>query len=128
MPREIKFRVWDTVCKNWMQELIVPTTYSTENSKYVGVCMPSYPITDNDKNWVNRFAFQQFTGLLDKNGVAIYEGDIIEIAEKPAPIEYIEGCFCARSSQDYPGLPIFILNKPVQVIGNIFQNPELLKS
>jgi hypothetical protein len=73
-------------------------------------------------NWQN---LMQFTGLKDKNGKEIYEGDIIdnEGARQKYEVQFHKGCFCISRG----GLGYHIFNeKEVEVIGNIYENPELL--
>ncbi len=60
--REFKFRAWD----KWRNEMIAPN-----GGDFIGWHGPS--------NWGKCFEVMQYTGLKDKNGVEIYEGDIVRI-------------------------------------------------
>lgn len=72
------------------------------------------------------FVSQQFTGLLDKNGKEIYEGDILQLYRPKQKLEVVwnEGCFILNDSS---GLFLYQEHKTSEIIGNIFENPELLK-
>ena len=68
----------------------------------------------------------QFTGLEDKKGKESYEGDIIvyRSEEDNKVIEFYKGTFCYKM---YEGKYHIFNEKDCEVIGNIYQNKELLK-
>lgn len=78
---------------------------------------------------VDKNTLGQFTGLLDKNGVEIYEGDIITFDN------HLQGV--SQVVYDYAGFDVVsnnyrttlrpMMNNHIRVIGNIHDNPELLK-
>ncbi len=79
-----------------------------------------YPI---DNRW-EIVSCDQFTGLKDKNQKEIYEGDIVKYWGGIAPIVYDKYGFAIWNSD----CDFFDINQPesIEVIGNIFENPELL--
>lgn len=65
----------------------------------------------------------QFTGLHDKNGKEVFEGDIFELGV----VEWIDGAFRFKNSNCYMVIDSHIAHN-FEIIGNIFENTELLKT
>jgi len=68
----------------------------------------------------------QFTGLKDKNGVEIYEGDIVKVGNKIMSVLFKEGRWCTLYESSHYRLYGWVFNE-IEIIGNIHQHPELLK-
>lgn len=120
--RELKFRAWDK-----KKKVMFPVNGLQFN--FSGVKMVrTYAIADNLKSSQN-VEVLQYTGLKDKNGKEIYEWDVLLIEGKT--IRTVE----STMSWDWGGATVYgwIIgtDNPEQaseVIGNIYENPELLKN
>lgn len=134
--REIKFRAWDKASKQMLRsgEPLFLESFLGEMWLAVGALHGvRYPQYDYDN-----YQLMQYTGLKDKNGIEIYEGDVLEHSWKPigkteSIVRTFEvGFYRGSFSQHEPGdgkdvWEIWYDWDELEVIGNIMENPELLK-
>lgn len=137
MLRQIKFRIWDKKLncyenwaeteKNLLEEILIHPK---------GLLVAGSSFLDE-----NNFVVQQFTGLQDKNGRDIFEGDIVLLQEGQCDFAEKHTCEIFVKQTDHSAaffharpLPrddryrqFSLYRNTYEIIGNIFENPELLK-
>lgn len=129
-----KFRAWDRVNKKLKQ------VYSINFDKNGEIESIKEEYTEPNEAYamfdIRYFEFMQSTGLKDKNGTEIFEGDIVRIkssdgVDYKAVIMFKDGGFCAVDGiEDNYSTRRYQLHKgdfELEVIGNIYENPELLE-
>ena len=78
---------------------------------------------------VDKNTLGQFTGLLDRNGKEIWEYDIVDWDGVKLLVEFVDGGFCMHENYEDATLhDLFFERNEINVIGNRFDNPELLKT
>ena len=123
---EIKFRVWDNIAKKYIDSRYVSISGLGLLHVAKRIIKNCFRPPHTRKNpW---FIVEQFTGLRDKNGTEIYEGDIL-IDDTGEPIEYwvvkfSEGSFIGECAGVVE--PLFELTQ-LEVAGNIHEDSELLE-
>lgn len=118
--REIKFRVWDKLNGQMLQVAKLDVLNSEVEFNY------------EDTLPFEEVELMQYTGLKDKNGKEIHEGDIVKLANKICEVVWTRGLACFEVKEiNSKKLWIDALNHisaiNSEVIGNIFENPELLE-
>jgi len=125
--REIKFRAWDKINNCWLDWSEQRTTLEFENG------VPCRIVLHETEGYLEKGDFElvEFTGLKDKHGGEIYEGDIVrewngdmrEIVFNSSRAAFIAK-MCPKPMVD---MPTWIRRiKEPEVISNIYENPELL--
>ena len=132
MKREILFRGRTIEGKEWVVGFLA--VYSS--TPFIGA-----PNSQGTTLWfaVDSETVGQFTGLTDKNGKKIFEGDIIRakieggnhngFAWPNMPVDFQQGAFCLNDRNGYIFcvLGAFAPSVTLEVIGNTHDNPELLE-
>lgn len=133
MSREIKFRAWDKD-----REVMIGRAYPNnwENNKdewyadiaYMDLCgIESF-------NGSSRYTLMQYTGLHDKSGKEIFEGDVVNVAHYADPVivfwsePHAQFRFGRRGAATQIDKTDWLFDTDsIEVIGNVHENPELLK-
>ena len=131
MSREIKFRVWSEDQKTYDYKF----PYNSIGDFYVntrGKVFSDFGNSVAPEVRQEAFIIEQYTGLKDKNGKEIYEGDIVKMPDWQVKPKYEKVRFAKLSC----GFEPFVCGcfeciapdgEEVEVIGNIHENPELLE-
>lgn len=127
MKRKIKFRAWDKEDKIIFNVARIDIADGSCYSHLFGSDIYDY--------W-NNVELMQYTGLKDKNGVEIYEGDIVRIDYGDGLLmgimEFHNFAWCIKSKYKNDKnlyYPIFCEDIDlIEILGNIYENPELLKN
>ena len=111
--RDIRFRAWDKLDKKFVKYI----TMTVEG--LLGVSRPE------------SYELMQYTGLKDKNGKEIYESDIVKVFNGVCKVIYSNDicCYEGKSILGSRALYGYAQEKEgIEVIGNIYENPELLRN
>lgn len=134
-PSRFRFRAWSPFHKTWANRVRMDSCGHHE-TLFFGISDPYIAVPDD-------IVFMQSTGLLDRNGKEIFEGDILEsYLYKPerirlAVVKFGEGHFDSGFYK-YQGFHLvsadeeqyeqgwMLTDDDFEIIGNIYENPELL--
>lgn len=131
-----KLRAWK---KYDSPEMFRDIAFIDFNKKLLGVNYEVSKLTTRlDIETLDKFILMQSTGLKDKNGTEIYEGDIVRVTDEDESTDFCDGGIGTINGLDKLFMwyidgdvenGLFDINSSyyIEVIGNIYENPELLE-
>lgn len=135
MMREILFRGKDSITKRWVYGALVQQQDDLLKEKAFIISYSNYQFGDFSEavmHEVDPETVGQYTGFVDKKGKKIFEGDIVSIYNSKAFLfavewnnHYILKCTTNGVSDNI--LNVIESPEDVEVVGNIYDNPELIK-
>ena len=114
MDRIIKFRIWDLHDK----KMLYVDGIFNEHPGHSNSIMPQYDLCWKD----HEIQIMQYTGIKDKNGIEIYEDDIFIDENTINGAELVIWNFFI-----YDIIELGYTENQLKIIGNVYENPELLK-
>lgn len=130
MNRQIKFRVWNKPAKCFIQDI------NNEIATFTLLTLSDY-LKEYSISNIDHLIFQQYTGLNDKNGKEIYEGDIVKYKtwtgchdgtteEHQTQVQFKDGAYYPRYIDDecedsWYSFKVY----DIEIIGNVFETPHL---
>ena len=122
-----RFRAWDSVKKKFVEHFFI-----TDNGL---ICNMERPTSDYNLPIPiakSELILMQSTGLKDKNGKEIFEGDIVKMSKdvysEPTYYEVVRhygGAYRLESKKH--GCELWLRHADCEVVGNVYENPELLE-
>jgi len=143
MNYRLKFRAWHKKCEMMFDVWKVGTDGSCQcynlevfDDGYCGVrsngVHDCFAINSGNAGYIssNNCVLMQCTGLKDKNGNLIFEGDIVEWLDRTGIIEFVPGEFIVKWNKDASSYNerLRVHSGNLKIVGNIYENSELLTS
>ena len=124
-----KYRAWDSAKKEMFKD-----TFATTESGQVVVVEQESVASSPDYVFVDHLVIMQSTGLKDKNGKEIFEGDILDYKGRKALVKW-HGSYASfiyrfvdeLQKRNTEWKPLYLAYMKCEIIGNIYENPELLE-
>jgi uncharacterized phage protein (TIGR01671 family) len=121
--KEIKFRAYKSTQKMYQVQSV---NFHSQTGEAYSVSIDFSPYTVR----ISDIELMQFTGLMDKNGKEIYEGDVVRVNAGEPSLEFISQVIFEQASfriaavydQGFPH------KEDIEVIGNIYEHPELVST
>ena len=129
-----KYRAWDVLSEKMIDEILMISFVRKEIIGKFSDGSTSVPLKFEDKRNGEDVILMQSTGLHDKNGVEIFEGDILDYKGRKALVRW-HGSYASfiyrfvdePHKRNAEWKPLYLAYMKCEIIGNIYDNPEILK-